>query len=149
MVKMQILNLFFQIKAIIINKYLCTFFKTNIISADFTIHHFRINENNFFYKWLHISTHTHITQGFKNCCGTLVGWILNDNQYKVLIRSDHNFVFLRSNTEECQIVARIQITYNTSCFVRQLTHESGILNRCRIVQCAFNRNAQNREKITY
>lgn len=63
----------------------------------------------------------------------LISWILNDNHNEVLVRCDHDFMLFRANPKECQVVRRIQVPHYASCFVSQLTHQTGILDSRRVV----------------
>merc|ERR1711860_76205 len=50
------------------------------------------------------------------------------NQYIILIRGNHNFMFLRSNSQKGQIIEGIDISYCASCFSYELMKQTSILH---------------------
>lgn len=72
---------------------------------------------------------------------TSIGRILDHNQNEVLVGGDHDLVLLAADAQERQIVAGVQITDDAARLVRQLAHQSGVLDGGRIVQRALHRNA--------
>lgn len=69
--------------------------------------------------------------------GISIRRVLDDDHNKVFVGSYHNLVLLRSDPEECQIIRRVEVSYYTSSFVSQLSHQPGILHSRSVVKRAL------------
>lgn len=96
-----------------------------------TYHTQLINESHLALGFYLVHTSFIIYYGDNN---RLICGILNNNKNEVLVGSDHYFMFLGAYSQECHIIGWIQISNYTAGFVGQLTHQTRVLNRRRIVK---------------
>lgn len=73
----------------------------------------------------------------------LVRGVLDDDHNEVFVGGDHDFVLLRSDSQECEVVGRVEVADDAASFVSELAHESGVLHSRCVVQSALHGDAYN------
>lgn len=51
-----------------------------------------------------------------------VNWVLHNYQYKLFIGSYHNFTFLAPNSQESQVIGRVQVSHYCLQIKKKLEH---------------------------